>query len=264
VRSASLLVWLTPLIAAAQPPSAGLVVVDGLVVGEIVRHGASPLWRAPQAARLRPLARRELSYVEVGVGEVKQPALCLKGLRHMPELHRAAFDLEAARPCRTTPPVQPAGKVLVASRVTVPRTVKRVALGPLSAEVQGFLRQIGHRVKPRVLQAFQVDLDGDGPEEVVIAAAQTGSEPHFSAVLVRSGKRTRPIVWSTDKEDRRAGARAPETLTMTYRIAALADLDGDGLFEIVVEQDYQEGGGGVVARFRSGTLEVLVSYVAGS
>jgi len=259
-----LVVWITPLLAAARTPSPGLVVVDGQVVGQIVRPGASPAWRRPQAAWLRPFTRREIIYVEVGLGEVKQSELCLKGLRHLAELDRAAFDLEGARPCRTTRAFTPGGKVLVASQVTVPRPVKRVAPGQLAAEVQGFLRQIGHKVKPRVLQAFQVDLDGDGQEEVVIAAGQTGSEPHFSAVLVRSDKKMLPVVWSTDREDRRIGARAPETLTLTSRIAALADLDGDGVIEIVVEQDYQEGGGGVVARFRRGKLEILVNYVAGS
>lgn len=50
---------------------------------------------------------------------------------------------------------------------------------------------------------------------------------------------------------------------LNYRIAALADLDGDGMLEIVVEQDYREGGGGLVARFRSGRVEILTSYVAG-
>ena len=260
-----LVVWITPVLAAARSPSPGLVVVDGQVVGEIVRRGPRPVWRPPQAARLRPFTRREIVYTEVGIGEAKQPALCLKGLRHMAEIDRAAFDLEGARPCQTTTRFfKPGGKVLVASRVTVPRPVRPIAPGPLTAGVEGFLRQIGHKANPRVLQAFQVDLDGDGQEEVVIAAGQAGSEPHFSAVLVRSGKTTIPVVWSTDKEDRRAGTRAPETLILTSRIAALADLDGDGVFEIVIEQDYYEGGGGVVARFRRGKLAILVNYVAGT
>jgi hypothetical protein len=120
-----------------------------------------------------------------------------------------------------------------------------------------------------VRQALKVDLDGDGRKDLLIHAdapskrCGKGKPCRFSAVLVRAQGKTLPIVWSTDKGDRRADTRKRGTLMLTYRIGALADLDGDSRFEIVIEQDYQEGGGGVVAQLWRSKVRIRVNYVAG-
>jgi hypothetical protein len=112
----------------------------------------------------------------------------------------------------------------------------------------------------KLTQAFKIDLDGDGQDEVVIAAnrfaagagAQSGiahiAYPgDYTLVLVRKivGKAVKNIfvvkaVWLSDN-----GGGLPRA----NHISAIADLNGDGVMEVVVNNAYYEGSGSDVIEF---------------
>ena len=280
----------------AKPPR--FVVVDGTGVGEVLKRGRRPVWRGARPSRWKRWMKKRVVYRQVGVGKVKKRKLCYKGLRHLPMIDAKAFDLYGVPACRvrrkaagkgvgqangngkTTGKARPRGsskpmkstyrgKVLVAGPVDVPRTVKSVPTDKALRAMKASLLALGTGVKTfRVVQSFAVDLDGDRRKELVTVVGgkkgrNRGRAGDFSAVLVRSKGTTYPVAWSFKKGDFRLGKKRGGTLFLTYRLAALADLDGDGVFELVVEQDYGEGGGAVVVRFRRGKVKYLLDVALG-
>lgn len=98
----------------------------------------------------------------------------------------------------------------------------------------------------KITQAFRVDLDGDGTEEVVVAATnyKGGLSPDtkagdYSFVLVRKliGKKVRDIIVSGEFYPKGKTFNAPNQ----FQLSAIADLNGDGKMEIVVYGNYYEG-----------------------
>lgn len=100
--------------------------------------------------------------------------------------------------------------------------------------------------KIQITQAYRIDLDGDGTEEVVIAATHykqdssaSAAAGDYSFVIVRkiSGKKVVEILVDGDFHKRGVQFGAPNA----YEISTIADLNGDGVMEIVVYGEYYEG-----------------------
>ncbi|MBM4286483.1 MAG: hypothetical protein FJ128_14750 [Deltaproteobacteria bacterium] len=127
---------------------------------------------------------------------------------------------------------------------------------------QGFaaalLKQAGiAKPKVRLTQVIRIDLEGDGVDEVLVAAT------HYAQGL-QVGTRVRPgdysIVFLRKLVEGRvethlvAGdifAKKAAPLATEFRVGALLDLDGDGVLEILVNSRYYEGGGTQVYRLQN-------------
>jgi hypothetical protein len=104
----------------------------------------------------------------------------------------------------------------------------------------------------KIQQVLRVDLEGDGPTEVLISAARF-KEPtghlselgDYSVVLVRKvvGNNTVTIPLVSEVY---LNAFAETTFPKTYGIFDVADLNGDKVSEIIVDMAYWEGLGAMV------------------
>jgi len=115
------------------------------------------------------------------------------------------------------------------------------------AVVTNFLRKKGI-AKPvvRIKEAFRVDLEGDGMEEVILSATYykkgLSSDPavgDYSFVIVRKavGKVVTDHLLAGEFVLRSVDFGAPNE----YHVSAIADLNGDGKMEIVLNGMYYEG-----------------------
>jgi hypothetical protein len=98
----------------------------------------------------------------------------------------------------------------------------------------------------QIARAHTIDLDGDGIDEVVVAATRlTSQDPtdaaagDYSVVAVRKTIKGVPTVIEL------AGNYFPQAgdfaAPNTYRVLGILDLNGDGALEIVVNGAYYEG-----------------------
>jgi len=99
---------------------------------------------------------------------------------------------------------------------------------------------------PKIRQAFRVDLEGDGQEEVLLTAtsydgnAQPRAEKgDYSFVLLRKivGGKVRNIIVTGDFVTKNIEFGVPSK----YELSSIADLNGDGKLEIVIYGAYYEG-----------------------
>ena len=121
---------------------------------------------------------------------------------------------------------------------------------------------------PELTQLYRVDLDGDGSDEVLITAHRRSNaeladaEPgDYSAVLVRridgGGVETQVVAHSLaegpdDDDDDDGDDDGGLAFRYDHRIDAVADLNGDGTLEVVVDSPYYEGSGTTVHAVASG------------
>ncbi len=131
----------------------------------------------------------------------------------------------------------------------VPRLPKAIDANSAAYKtvVTNFLRKKGI-VKPviRIKEAFRVDLEGDGVEEVVLSAtfykkglSSDAAVGDYSFVIVRKsvGKIVTDHLLQGDFILKKVGFGAPTE----NHVSAIADLNGDGKMEIVLSGSYYEG-----------------------
>ena len=124
--------------------------------------------------------------------------------------------------------------------------------------VEQYLAARGERAKPQIAQIFKIDLEGDGVDEVVISAMRlknaqwsAGNEPQHSGMVFRAEPGDyslvllRKIVAGKVREIPVCGFFAgknkdgrPPTM---HKVIGFADLDGDGVLEILTDSSYYEG-----------------------
>jgi hypothetical protein len=103
---------------------------------------------------------------------------------------------------------------------------------------------------PPITQFVSVDIEGDGTDELVLVAQRVPDDliarpGDYSVVLLRKSIEGE---WQTAVLETSAGvANSPYVLSHT--IPAVADLNGDGKMEIVVDGHYYEGAGSVAYEY---------------
>lgn len=127
--------------------------------------------------------------------------------------------------------------------------------GTYAAFAREVLAGLGMEVdSPRVKQLIRFDLDGDGVLEVVTVAETenptlTDEPGHYSIIFLRrivDGEVKTYIV-----ED---SVHGDDRIPLTFGVAGVADLNGDGRMELVINWGYYEGSGIGVSEFETDEL----------
>lgn len=116
-----------------------------------------------------------------------------------------------------------------------------------TAAAADFFRSIGHVTNSVTLtQVIRTDLEGDGVEEVILTVQDdadgipsTIDAGDHAAILLRRvvNGAVQTIVVDGEFHEQRQDFAAP----VTYEVFAIADLNGDGVMEIISSVDYYEG-----------------------
>src|SRR6266576_2673845 len=144
--------------------------------------------------------------------------------------------------------------------------------------VREFLKTMGiEQPKVKIESILQVDLDGDGEEEVLISATNYFSKDDrvpmrspagsYSMVLLRrvvAGKVETQLV--EGEFHPKAYVRKEDSFDApnAYKVIATLDLDGDGKMEIVVGSNYYEGEEITIYRCDPKKVEALLSVSCGA
>jgi len=134
--------------------------------------------------------------------------------------------------------------------------------------VQDILHE--HKIKnvPNIEQIIQVDLEGDGNNEVIIVAKKTTADFSFfnneySFLLVRKMIQGKVKNIFLEEEFIINNDECMQIPPSSYRIRGLFDADGDGILEILVETWYFEGGGYLLYKWDGSNFQLVLSNVDG-
>jgi hypothetical protein len=124
------------------------------------------------------------------------------------------------------------------------------------------------KTKIKISQAFRVDLEGDGTEEIIIAAnyykrgmVETQSIGDYSFVLLRKIVQGKPQNILIDGEFfTKTDDYSPPNMR---DISPIADLNGDGKMEIVLDVHYYEGNWGQVYELQKNKLTRVLDVECG-
>jgi hypothetical protein len=122
-----------------------------------------------------------------------------------------------------------------------------------SAAIRQFLATRGIEEQGEIRQILQADLDGDGNAEVIAVVRNPDS---FAAVLVRRQEKGRVQTLIADLE-------TSEDDLSEHNIAMIADLNGDGMMEIVVYGEYKQGVFTAVYTLEGGGVRKVLSCACG-
>jgi hypothetical protein len=121
----------------------------------------------------------------------------------------------------------------------------------------------------RLAQVLRTDLDGNGTDEVLIAAHRYATDPpssdaragDYALILARQivdGRVATSLLHAQFHQGDEEFS-APDV----YTLAAVADLNGDGVMEVVVRGRYYEGEWADVFEFKGGRLETVLTCGCG-
>ncbi|HEU5098509.1 MAG TPA: peptidoglycan-binding protein, partial [Roseiflexaceae bacterium] len=146
-------------------------------------------------------------------------------------------------------------------------------------EAESYRRLVADRLRAngiatpdiRLTRVVRADLDGDGSEELLIAASRLGGEGDFPAPSVSASDYSLVVV-------RTAIGGAEQTIDLVaeyypkgqefaapnrHTLIAIADLNGDGRMEIMVDSKYYEGQSISAYSFTGGQTEEVLSVGCG-
>lgn len=124
---------------------------------------------------------------------------------------------------------------------------------------------------PTVAQVVRADIDGDGSDEALVVAERI-SDPQnliaaggdYSVLFLRrlvNGSVQTTVV----EQSLAAGSEAGNPFIERFRVGPVADLNGDGRMEVVVDSSYYEGSSTVAYELAAtGTLESVMAAGCGS
>lgn len=153
----------------------------------------------------------------------------------------------------------------------VPRTPKAIDLNNATYKtaVASFLKKKGiAKTAIKLTEAFRVDLEGDGVEEVVLAATYykkglgaSAAVGDYSLVLLRkaAGKVVTDHLLAGDFILKKVDFGAPNE----HHISAIADLNGDGKMEVVLYGFYYEGDFASAYEMRGGKPTMIKEFEIG-
>lgn len=142
----------------------------------------------------------------------------------------------------------------------VPRTPKAINLkDPVYVSMVSTFLKTKKTPKPQVkiTQAYRVDLEGDGQEEVLIAATRyisndtsDANKGDYSFVMLRKivGGKVQNMLLDGEFYNSFKDFSAPNT----YEFSGVADLNGDGKMEIIVHSHYYEGSSSWIYEMKAG------------
>jgi hypothetical protein len=199
-------------------------------------------WLAP--AKVGPRLESEIEFVLVGPNGVEEGGVSL-GKKLEPEdvcegFFRFKLELEMDR------------GIAIGSNAKwnfTPRLPKSIDLKnkTYATVVSNFLRKKGiAKSVVKITQAYRIDLEGDGVDEVLITAtyyknglSSSAAAGDYSFVLLRKavGKTVTDHLLVGDFVTKKIDFGAPSE----HEISGIADLNGDGKMEIVLHGSYYEG-----------------------
>jgi len=142
--------------------------------------------------------------------------------------------------------------------------------GALAAVVRGMLVKRGIAIpEVKIHQRLQIDLDGDGRAETLVAARRFVNEVElFSAAagdycLVFMERETAKGVTRQILHGDAYPRADPEAAPSIHEITGLLDLDGDGRLEVITHTGYYEGGGCQVWELRGDELVKVIELDCG-
>ena len=256
-----LVIGLCSLSAAAQSSIVPIVELKfrGLMGG--VQNGK---WIA--AARVAPKLKKETEFVLVGRNGVEEGGVTMgkKGEKEdvCQDFTRFDFELE-----------QDHGVAIgsTAKWNPVPRIPKPIDLNNATYKtvVANYLKKKGiAKTTIKLTEAFRVDLEGDGVEEIILAATYykkgldaSAAVGDYSVVLVRKvvGKVVTDHMLTGDFILKKIDFGAPSE----HHISAIADLNGDGKMEVVLYGFYYEGDFASAYEMRAGKPVMIKEFEIG-
>lgn len=120
-------------------------------------------------------------------------------------------------------------------------------------------------------QVIRVDLDGDGTEEVLISANNTVNgqfeqvkKGDYAICIFRKLMGDKVEDQVVEKDIRLEEEQETTLYRNLFSIESVADLDGDGIMEVVLRSWYYEGEGWAVYKLKDGRLEQVASNGVGA
>lgn len=154
---------------------------------------------------------------------------------------------------------------------SVPRKIDSIGLTNKTylKVVADFLKTKNIKTPARLVQAFSVDLDGNGTKEVILNGRSAGLEVGhtfenkkgaYSVILLRHiAKNGKPETLPLSADLMPNGE-----FGYVNSIRAIADIEGEGRMELILSSDYYEGQSASIVGFWSGKAVSLAASGAGA